>query len=168
VRLKVGDTVVYRAHGAGRVAAREQRVILGVERETVVLDLADGLSVALTLEQARAQLRPVIDEAGVQGVQETLRDEAEPGSDSWHTRRKATQAKLTGGDPLQVAEIVRDGESRRQRTNAQGERTMLSLGERNQYLKARQLLAGEIAIARGLDLIEADAWIDIQLAARTS
>jgi CarD family transcriptional regulator len=123
VRLEVGDTVVYRAHGVGRVAAREQRVILGVERETVVLDLADGLAVALTLEQAQTQLRPVIDEAGVQGVQETLRDEAESGSDSWHTRRKATQAKLTGGDPLQVAEIVRDGESRRKRTNAQGERS---------------------------------------------
>ena len=168
MRLKVGDTVVYRAHGAGRVAAREQRVILGVKRETVVLDLADGLSVALTLEQAQTQLRPVIDEAGVQGVQETLRDEAESGSDIWHKRRKATQAKLTGGDPLQVAEIVRDGESRRQRTSANGERKMLSLAEKNQYLKARQLLAGEIAIARGLDLIEADAWIDIQLAAGTS
>jgi CarD family transcriptional regulator, regulator of rRNA transcription len=168
VRLEVGDTVVYRAHGAGRVAAREQRVILGVERETVVLDLADGLSVALTLEQAQAQLRPVIDEAGMQGVQERLRDEAESGSDIWHKRRKATQAKLTGGDPLQVAEIVRDGESRRQRTNPGGEPKMLSLAEKNQYVKARQLLAGEIAVARGLDLIEADAWIDIQLAAGTS
>ena len=97
-----------------------------------------------------------------------MHDEAESGSDSWHKRRKATQAKLTGGDPLQVAEIVRDGESRRQRTNAHGERKMLSLAGKNQYVKARQLLAGEIAIARGLDLIEADAWIDIQLAAGTS
>jgi RNA polymerase-interacting CarD/CdnL/TRCF family regulator len=51
VRLEAGDTVVYRAHGAGRVAAREQRVIDGVERETVAPDLANGLSVALTLEQ---------------------------------------------------------------------------------------------------------------------
>jgi RNA polymerase-interacting CarD/CdnL/TRCF family regulator len=45
---------------------------------------------------------------------------------------------------------------------------MLSLAGKNQYVKARQLLAGEIAIAHGLDLIEADAWIDIQLAAGTS
>ena len=40
---------------------------------------------------------------------------------------------------------------------------MLSVLEKAQDVKARQLLAGEIAIARGLDLIEADAWIDIQL-----
>jgi CarD family transcriptional regulator, regulator of rRNA transcription len=163
VEFEIGDTVVYRAHGAGRVTAREQRVILGVERETVVLDLANGLSVALTLEQAQAQLRPVIDEAGVQGVQETLRGKAKSGSDMWQKRRKATQAKLTGGDPQQVAEIVRDGESRRQRANVRGERKMVSVVEKAQYVKARELLAGEIAIARGLDLIEADAWIDIQL-----
>ena len=163
VRLEVGNMVVYGAHGAGRIAAREHRVVLGVERETVVLDLADGLSVGLTLEQAREQLRPVIDEAGVRGVQQTLRDDEDLGSEIWHRRRKATQAKLTGGDPLEVAEVVRDGERRRQRSKEIGGRQMLSAVDRGLYVKARQLLAGEIAVARGLDLIEADAWIEQQL-----
>jgi transcription-repair coupling factor (superfamily II helicase) len=49
VKLAVGDAVVYPAHGAGRVAARETRVILGAEQEVVVLALADGLSITLPM-----------------------------------------------------------------------------------------------------------------------
>jgi RNA polymerase-interacting CarD/CdnL/TRCF family regulator len=33
VKLAVGDAVVNAAHGAGRVAARDQRTVLGVEQE---------------------------------------------------------------------------------------------------------------------------------------
>jgi transcription-repair coupling factor (superfamily II helicase) len=42
VRLAVGDAVVHPALGAGRVSAREKRVVLGAEHEVVVLALADG------------------------------------------------------------------------------------------------------------------------------
>ena len=165
MKLKVGDSIVYRAHGAGRIAAREQRVILGVKRETVVLDLADGLSVGLTVEQAHEQVRPAIDAAGLRRVQRTLRDDAEPGDDVWLKRMKATQAKVSGGDALEVAEVVRDGERRSQRLNAKGGRVMLSPSEKEICGKARRLLGGEIALSRGLDLVEADAWIERQLVA---
>jgi RNA polymerase-interacting CarD/CdnL/TRCF family regulator len=52
VRLAVGDTVVYASHGAGHVAAREKRVILGKRQEVIVLALAGGLSVELPMELA--------------------------------------------------------------------------------------------------------------------
>ena len=60
VKLAVGDVVVYPAHGAGRVAAREKRVVLGAEQEVVVLELADGLSVTLPMQLARELLRPLV------------------------------------------------------------------------------------------------------------
>jgi RNA polymerase-interacting CarD/CdnL/TRCF family regulator len=40
----------------------------------------------------------------------------------------------------------------------------LSAGERRLYLQARQLLAREICSARGVEQVEADAWIEAQLA----
>ena len=49
VRLAVGDMVVYGSHGAGPVAARETRVVLGKRQEVIVLALAGGLSVELPL-----------------------------------------------------------------------------------------------------------------------
>jgi len=44
-RLAVGNLVAYGSHGAGQVAARETKVVLGKRREVVVLTLTGGLSV---------------------------------------------------------------------------------------------------------------------------
>jgi len=109
VKLAVGDAVVYAAHGAGRVAAREQRTVLGVQQEVVVLELGRGLWVTLLLEQARERLRPVASEADVQRVQRTLHQAGETAGDSWSLRLKRGQAKLASGGPLELAEMGRDG-----------------------------------------------------------
>ncbi|MGZ4357784.1 MAG: hypothetical protein ACXVRU_13355, partial [Gaiellaceae bacterium] len=63
------------------------------------------------------------------------------------------------------AEVVRDGLRRKQTLLAEKRNSRLSLGENDLYEKARQLLAGEIGIACGLDPAQADAWIDEQIAA---
>ena len=55
--------VVYGSHGAGHVAARERRVVLGKRQEVIVLALAGGLSVELPMERARELLRPLASEA---------------------------------------------------------------------------------------------------------
>jgi len=44
-----------------------------------------------------------------------------------------------------------------------GTKSQLSPGEKELYVKARQLLSGEIGLARGLEPAEADARIDEQL-----
>ena len=75
---------------------------------------------------------------------------------------KEGQAKLVGGDLLGLAEIVRDG-MRRETHAREGAVPKVSNSERRLYLRARQLLAGEISSARGLEQVEANAWIDEQL-----
>ena len=164
VKLAVGDVVVYPAHGAGRVAAREKRVVLGAEQEVVVLELGDGLSVTLPMQRARELLRPLVSEAGLSRVQETLREDGAPSGDVWVKRLKQVQAKLRGGDPLELAEIVRDGARRERTLTANGTNSKLSISEKGLCVKARQRLSGEIGLARGLDRAEVDAWIDEQLA----
>jgi RNA polymerase-interacting CarD/CdnL/TRCF family regulator len=72
VRLAVGDMVVYASHGAGRVAARERRVVLGKRQVVIVLELAGGLSVELPMERAHELLRPLASEADMSRVQKTL------------------------------------------------------------------------------------------------
>ena len=161
----MGDVVVYPSHGVGPIVARERRVVLGVVREVVVLDLADGLSVTLPVDLARTQLRPVLSKAALRLVQETLRDDRPLSEDVWLKRRKDAAVKLAGGDPLGLAEVVRDGALRERRLREAGRGTMLSAGERSIYMKARRLLSGEIGLAHGLEPVEADAWIDRQLGA---
>ena len=79
-------------------------------------------------------------------------------------RLKQVQAKLRGGDPLELAEIVRDGAQRERTLSPNGTNSKLSINEKALCVKARKLLAGEIGLARGLDRAEVDAWIDEQLA----
>jgi hypothetical protein len=40
VKLAVGDAVVYAAYGVGFIAVRERRLVLGVEKDVVVIELA--------------------------------------------------------------------------------------------------------------------------------
>jgi RNA polymerase-interacting CarD/CdnL/TRCF family regulator len=140
-------------------------MVLGDVREVVVLDLVNGLSVSLPVEQARTVLRPLLSEADLRLVQKTLRENHPLSEQAWPKRRKEAQEKIAGGDPLALAEVVRDGALRERRLRAKGNRSLPSAGERAIYVKARSLLSGEIALANGLEPVEADAWIDQQLGA---
>jgi CarD family transcriptional regulator len=165
VDLKVGTIVAYPPHGVGRVAAREKKVILGVEEEVVIVELGNDLSVTLPLARAKEQLRPPATEADLKRVQKALRADAVVSDEIWSKRVQHAQEKLRSGDPLELAEIVRDGVRREQGKTTTGTPTKLSTSERALHLKARELLSGEIGVTRGVDQAEAEAWIDEQLAA---
>ena len=158
---------MYGAHGVGRVASREKRLVLGAAQEVLVLELADGLSVTLPIDRARELLRPLLSHADLRRVQETLREDHTLSEDVWLKRRKDTQVKLAGGDALRLAEVVRDCARRQQRLIAKRTGAQLSSSERDLYTRARRLLSAEIGLARGLEPADADAWIEEQLAATT-
>ena len=152
--------VVYASHGAGHVAARERRVVLGRRQEVIVLALAGGLSVELPMERAHELLRPLASEADISRVQRTLAADHAVSRDPWLKRRRDSQAKLTGGDPIELAEIIRDSAHREATLPG---KSQLSPGERDLFVKARRLLSNEIALARGVEPAEANAWIEEQL-----
>jgi CarD family transcriptional regulator len=164
MRLVVGDQVVYPGHGVGRVTARKKRIVDGTEHDVLVLSLPGSLSVTLPVERAQGLLRPLLSEAELGRVGETLREDRAPSADVWVKRMKATQVKLASGDPLELAEIVRDGALRQRSLIAKGNGSHLSSSEHDLYVRARRLLSGEIGLAHGLDPGDADAWIEEQLA----
>src|SRR5262245_45425214 len=92
--LGVGDTVVYAAHGIGRVVARAQQQVGGTERDVVVLDLATGLRVTLALEEASERLRPVADENEIEDVRRRLVAGSSASDKQWTKRIKESKAKL--------------------------------------------------------------------------
>jgi CarD family transcriptional regulator len=133
--------------------------------EVIVVELADGLSIALPVQLAREQLRPLVSKSGMRHLQETLRKESPPRESVWVKRQKETQAKLSSGDLLEVAEVVRDGARHQQALTPRGTKADISPTERDLYQKARRLLSGEVGLVRGLDTSQAGDWIDQQIAA---
>ena len=164
LELAVGDIAVYAGHGVARVVVRASRDVHGELREFVVFECAHGLSITLPLERARSTLRPVVTEADIRDVRDALRAQHSTSPDSWQRRLKATRAKIAGGKAVELAEIVRDGDLRVHWLKDRGSIGGLSTNERQLYRKARQLLADELGVSRGLEHAEAEAWIDAQLA----
>jgi len=156
LRLAVDDLVVYASHGVGCVANRQQ--------ETVVLEFAEGgLSVTLPIKRAIECVRPVSTEAEIASIGRTLGGADTVSQENWQRRLKTTSGKVTGGDAVGLAEVIRDASRRDERATARKEPGRLSLTERQLYLKARRLLADEIGASRGVDPSAADAWIGDQL-----
>jgi RNA polymerase-interacting CarD/CdnL/TRCF family regulator len=154
MNLAIGDIVVYGAHGAGPIVARETRETGGERQVVVVLSLAHGLSVELPLAQANELLRPLADAEELVRVGEVLRSDTALDVDPWLKRQRTARAKM--GTASGLAEIVSAG----------AQRGSLSPGERELVRRAKDLLAAEIALSRGEDTETATAWIDAQLGRR--
>jgi CarD family transcriptional regulator len=138
--------------------------VLGTPQDVIVLELAGGLRVELPLERARERLRPLATDLDITRVKETL-SAGRPGSDdTWLKRHRVALAKLTAGEPIGLAEIIRDSTGReRRKQSTRSAKPMLSPRERQLLTQARRLLSTEIALLRGIEPEQAEAWIDRQL-----
>ena len=95
LKLAVGDVVVYGAHGAGSVSARETRKLEGGTHTVVVLALPGGLWIELPLDRANEQLRPLADAAEVARVQGVLGSDGIVSGETWLTRRRHARRNST-------------------------------------------------------------------------
>lgn len=162
--LAVGALVVYGSYGIGTILRRHQNKSKGAVDDMVVIEFANGLSVTLPVDRASACLRPLSGKSEVAAVAKTLRAKGSAEDDSWQRRTKTAKGKLVAGDAVALAEIVRNAFRRDGQTTPSGGTIKLSAYERELYLEARQLLAAELGISKGVDEQAADAWIGEQLA----
>src|SRR5690242_18316624 len=133
MKLEVGDVVVYAAYGIGRIVAREERPVDGSVQKVVVVELSDDLTVSLPIKRAGEQLRSLATEADLKRVKAILREERVVSTTPWLTRQRESQAKLTGGDPVGLAEVVRDGATRLALLARKDAKARLPEGERHLF-----------------------------------
>lgn len=158
--LAVGSLVVYGGHGLGFVAGRSPSDGEAAEAATIVLELRSGLSVSLPLERAESCLRPPCDARTLEDVRAVLRSPNTSTEQSWQARTRTMRAKITAGEAVGLAEVVRDTVERLRRCAA---RPAPALAEQQLYRKARRLLAAELAVAADTDEAEAENWIESHL-----
>ena len=98
-------------------------------------------------------VRDVVDADGLERVFSVLRAPHTEEPTNWSRRYKANLEKLASGNPLKVAEVVRDL-WRRERERG------LSAGEKRMLAKARDILVGEVALAERSTKDEAETLLD--------
>ena len=152
---KVGDKVVYPHHGAGVVAKKESRTILGQEREYLTIKiLHNDMTVNVPAENAeKVGLRKVIGEDMVTVVLKALTGSGTQMPKNWNRRFKHNRDKMKTGDILELAEVVRNLALRDAEKG-------LSTGEKQMFVKAKKILASELMYAKGMDEEETAAWLE--------
>lgn len=148
-----GDLVVYPNHGAGCVAGIEEKTILGEARRYYVVYLPDAeLTVSIPADGA-SDLRLCANEEDITRALALLGADATDMPSNWNHRLKHNREKISSGEISEVAEVVRN-------LSVYGAENGLSTGERGMLMKARQILASEIALVRNIEIGEAERLVD--------
>lgn len=155
MEFKVGEVVVYPHHGAAKITAIETREMGGEELEYLVLHINQSdLVVRVPSKNVEmVGVRDVVGKEGLEKVFSVLREVDVEEAGNWSRRYKANQERLASGDINKVAEVVRDLWRRDQDRG-------LSAGEKRMLAKARQILVGELSLAKPVDEKKADTMME--------
>ena len=159
--FEVGDNVVYPHHGAGVVATKETKSLLGEEREYLTIKiLHNDMTVQVPCDTAgQAGLRRVIGPNDVKKVVGVLTDDVSEMPKNWNRRFKHNREKIKTGDVFELAEVVRNLAIREMEKG-------LSTGEKQMYTRAKKILASEFMYALDKDEEGAEEYLDELLTER--
>ena len=142
--FKVGEKVVYPAHGVGQIEAVRIQAVLGSERNFYMLRILDtDMKIMIPVDNAQSVgLRKIIDKEMVTRVYKILRQKnVAIDQQTWNRRYREYTEKIKTGSILEIAAVLRD------LFVLKGDKE-LSFGERKVLDTARNLLVKELSIAR--------------------
>ncbi|MBI4970140.1 MAG: CarD family transcriptional regulator [Rhodospirillales bacterium] len=141
-----GDYVVYPTHGVGRVMALENQRIAGMELQLFVISFdKDRMTLRVPVTKAqKSGLRKLSTRKVMESALTTLRGRARVKRTMWSRRAQEYEAKINSGDPVSIAEVVRD----LHRSSSQPDQ---SYSERQIYEAALDRLAAELAAVERID-----------------
>ena len=146
LQFKAGDYVVYPSHGVGLVQGIEKETIAGHKLELVVVTFDnDRMTLRVPTEKMDTSgLRELSSRKTMDNAMTTLKGRARIKRTMWSRRAQEYEAKINSGDPVSIAEVVRD----LHRNVGQPDQ---SFSERQIYESALERLASEVAAVDGTD-----------------
>jgi CarD family transcriptional regulator len=144
--FKLNESIVYPAHGVGRIVGIEEQEIAGMSLELFVITF-DKEKLTLRVPTGKlvsVGMRKLADDGVVKKAMETLKGRARIKRTMWSRRAQEYVAKINSGDLVSIAEVVRD----LYRSEAQPEQ---SYSERQLYEDALDRMARELAAVEKLD-----------------
>ncbi len=137
--FRAGDFVVYPTHGVGQVQGIEDVPIAGQTLKVITVTFEEN-RMTLKVPMAKAAssgLRKLASEKVMGEAMETLRGRARIKRTMWSRRAQEYEQKINSGDPIAIAEVVRD----LHRNAGQPDQ---SFSERQIYELALERLAAEV------------------------
>ncbi|MEQ8665456.1 MAG: CarD family transcriptional regulator [Rhodospirillales bacterium] len=160
VSYKAGDFVVYPTHGVGKVEGIETQEIAGEKLRLIVISFdRDRMILRVPVKKAsESGLRKLSSKKRMESALTTLKGRARVKRAMWSRRAQEYEAKINSGDPIAIAEVVRD----LFRNVGQPDQ---SFSERQIYEAARDRLACELAAVEKTDVEKATVKLEQVLSA---
>lgn len=105
---KIGQTVVYPAHGVGKITSFGEQEVAGFKLDMITITCGNA---TISLPRAKAEkngLRPVSGDALITKAFETLRDSPRQQQGIWARRAKGLEERLNSGDIIMLSRLLRD------------------------------------------------------------
>ncbi len=160
IEYSAGDYVVYPTHGVGRVQGIETQEISGVTLELLIVTFEQD-RMTLRVPMARAEssgLRKLSSRKLMEDALTTLKGRSRAKRTMWSRRAQEYELKINSGDPVMIAEVVRD-------LHRGPEQPEQSFSERQMYQAALERLAREFAAVEEIDEDSASLKLEEMLAA---
>lgn len=144
--FKVGELVVYPAHGVGKISNIEEQEIAGVKLELYIVDFEkEKLRLKVPTNRAEQKgMRHLADRTLIEQAMKVIRGRARIKRTMWSRRAQEYDAKINSGDVIAVSEVIRD----LYRSDRQPEQ---SYSERQLFEQALARFARELAAVRKVD-----------------
>ena len=141
-----GDHVVYPTHGVGKILRIERQMIAGFELDLMVVEFErDKMTVRVPLTKVNSVgIRKLSTPQKMRTALDTLKGRARVKRAMWSRRAQEYEAKINSGDPVSIAEVVRD----LHRNAGQPDQ---SYSERQIYESAIDRLMRELAAVERID-----------------
>ncbi len=144
--FSVGDYVVYPTHGVGRVVDVATEEISGYELRLFVINFAaEKMMLRVPVDKAEeAGLRKISTREKMETAMTKLSGRARAKRTMWSRRAQEYEAKINSGDPVAIAEVVRD----LHRNPSQPDQ---SYSERQMYEAALNRFSNELALVEKIE-----------------
>jgi CarD family transcriptional regulator len=144
--FKIGELVVYPAHGVGKISNIEEQEIAGAKLELYIVDFEkEKLRLKVPTNRAEQKgMRHLADRTLIEQAMKVIRGRARIKRTMWSRRAQEYDAKINSGDVIAVSEVIRD----LYRSDRQPEQ---SYSERQLFEQALARFARELAAVRKVD-----------------
>jgi CarD family transcriptional regulator len=148
--FKKGDFVVYPTHGVGKVLGVENQEISGHTLQVIIISFdKDRMTLRVPVAKARnSGLRKLSSRKVMETALQTLKGRSRVKRAMWSRRAQEYEAKINSGDPVSIAEVVRD-------LHRNADQPDQSYSERQIYQAALDRLVRELAAIDGIDETQA-------------
>jgi len=144
--FKKGDFVVYPTHGVGKILGVETQEVSGHSLQLIIIHFEkDRMTLRVPVAKAKnSGLRKLSSRKVMDAALQTLKGRSRVKRAMWSRRAQEYEAKINSGDPVSIAEVVRD-------LHRNADQPDQSYSERQIYQAALDRLVRELAAIDGID-----------------